>query len=65
MVDSPFANLPKIRSRGGLADTACPIIQKAIIIGSFSSGMWFHEELLGYTIGSSNRLLNNKDTRTQ
>ena len=53
MVDTPFTSLPKIRSRGPLADKVYSILKRAIIDGTFEPGMWLQEEGLTSALGVS------------
>ena len=53
MVDQPFRGLPKIRSRGPLAEKVYAILKESIIQGKFASGMWLQEEALTKALGVS------------
>ena len=53
MTETPFASLPKIRSRGPLAEKVYSILKRAIIDGTFEPGMWLQEEGLTSALGVS------------
>jgi DNA-binding GntR family transcriptional regulator len=53
MDDSPFDSLPKIRSRGPLAEKVYVILKKAIIDGTLAEGTWLQEESLTKALGVS------------
>lgn len=46
MPERPIIDLPKIRTRGPLAEKVYTILKDAIISGKFASGMWLQEEAL-------------------